>query len=88
MERVWTIVDGKVVLLAVQLELALADTVSVSSNECREIWLRRVYYFLDVVMSLNNVGHLAVFVRNHDGYDCSTIVGDSNFVAFVVSKDV
>ena len=39
-------------------------------------------------MPLNNVCHLAVFVRNHDGYNSTTIVCDGYFVALVVSEDV
>ena len=37
-------------------------------------------------MALDEVGIVAILVRHHDGYDCSTIVSHCNFVALFVSQ--
>ena len=81
MERVGAVVHEQLILLSVELELATADAVAIASDECRKIGFRTVDDILDVVVSLDNVGHIAILVRNHDGYNGTTIICYSHFIA-------
>ena len=87
MEMVVSIVDSQLVLFAVEGELAVLDAVAEASDENTEERLGRVDDILDVVMSLNHVGMLAVLVGNHDCHDGTTIVGDSYFITLVVFQN-
>ena len=69
MKAVRAIVDGKVVFLSVELEMAAANAIAISSDKSRQIRLRRVYYVLNVVVSLYNVGAISVLVRHHQVWD-------------------
>ena len=84
MEGVRTIVDGQLIVLAAQTELAAANAVAKAPDEGRQIRLCVIDGVLDVVISLNNVGNVAIPVRNHDGYDGSTVIGDGYLVAKTV----
>ena len=75
-QGVGAIVDGQAVLLSVQLELTLADAVAVATNQGGKVRLGRIHDCVDVVVTLDDVCHLAVLVRNHDGHDGATVVGD------------
>ena len=88
MKAVRAVVDGKVVFLSVELEMAAANAIALSSDKSRQIRLGRVYYVLDVVVSLYYVGAISVLVRHHDSYDSATIVSNSNLIALIVSQDI
>ena len=88
MKGVRTVVDGQLILFAVQRELSTADTVAVSSDECRQKRLWAVNYILDIVVSLNNVGNFSILIGHHDCYNGSTVVGDCNLISESVSQYV
>ena len=83
-----TIVDCQLIILAVQSELAFADTVSPTSDKGREIRLVTTCELLDTVVSLNNVSYIAILVWHHDSADGATVVTDCYFVTLAISKDV
>ena len=87
-QTVGAVVDGQLVLLAMQLEPAFADAVAVAAHQRREVGLGALYYVLDVVVALYHVGVVAVAVGHHDGYDSTAIVGDSHFITLLIFKDV
>ena len=88
MQGVGTIVDGELILLAVQLELAAADAVAIATDERREIRLGAVDDSFDGVVSLDDVGIVAVAVGNHNGYEGASVIGDGNFIAQTVFQNV
>ena len=88
MQAVRTIIDRQLILLAMQLEASLANAVAVSSDKCREIRLWRIYYIVDIVVTLNNVGSITISIRNHNSNQSASIVRDSHFITFTVSQDV
>ncbi len=67
-----------------ECELAILDAVSVATDEYAQERLRRIDDILDVVMSLNEVGVIAVLVGHHDGYNSTTVVGYGNLIALTV----
>ena len=68
MQVVRAIIDFEAVLLAVERKPATADTVAITANESAQKRLRTLDTVLDVVMPLDNIGHHALFVGNHDGH--------------------
>ena len=69
-------------------EIAAANAIAISSDKSRQIRLGRVYYVLNVVVSLYYVGAISVLVWYHDSYDSATIVSNSNLIALIVSQDI
>ena len=65
---VGAVVDGEVVFLAVQREVAFTNAVAVTAYEGGEEGLGRIDAVVDVVVSLNDVSHLTFAVGHHDGY--------------------
>ena len=84
---VGTIVDGEAVFLSVQFELAVADAVSVASNECGEERLGRSHTVINTIMSLNHIGKTTIAVRDHDGHERAAIVRDGDFHAVGVVEE-
>ena len=68
------IVESYVVLLAVENELTLLDTVAETTDESRKERLCSVDIVIDVIMSLDDISHVAVLVRNHDCCNSTTKV--------------
>ena len=82
-----TVVEGHLIFLAVQVELTVGDAVAITTNEGGKIRLGRIDDVLNVVVSLNDIGTLSVLIGNHDGNDCSTIVGDGHLIAETILED-
>ena len=78
---VGTIVDGQVILLAVEVELALGDTVAVAADEGTEERLGAVDDAVNVVVTLDNVGNVAIAVGYHNRNNGTAIVGDAYLIA-------
>ena len=83
-----TVVCCQLIILAMQMELAFADAVAITAYQCRQIWLRRVDDILNVVMSLYDVGYLAIFIRNHNSYDGTTIISHRHLVTGSILKNI
>ena len=75
------VVDGQLVFLAVELELTFLDAVAKTADQRGKIRLRRIDDFLDIVVTLNHIGYVAVFVGNHNGDNGASIVRNSHFIA-------
>ena len=84
---VGAVVDGQVVLLAVEGELAVADAVALATYEGGEEGLGRAHAVVNVVVSLNHVGIVAVAVGHHNSYECAAIVGDGHFHTVFVGQE-
>jgi len=87
-KSVLAVVYNKAVLLAVELELTVTDTVTETTDKSREVRLIALEVLIYVIKSLNDIGNLAILVRNHDCYDSTTIVRNCYFVAFAILKNV
>lgn len=87
MQMVGAIVDSQVVLLAIELELAAAYTVTITSHKSGEEGLGAVQTVVDTVMPLDDVGHLAVTVGYHNGHDGTAIIGDSYLAAICIGEE-
>ena len=74
MQVVGTIVQGQLVVLAVQRELTFADAVAPTANQGGEERFLPTHQLFNVGMALNNVTYFAVLVRYHDGHNGSSIV--------------
>ena len=85
---VGTIVDGQLILLAVEVELALGNAVAVAADEGAEERLGAVDQAVDVVVALDDVGYVAVAVGHHNRNDGTTIVGDAYLIAGGILEDV
>ena len=85
---VGAIVSSQLIFLAVEGEASFADTVAISSDKSGAIGLVGLNERLDVVETLDNVGHVAVLVGHHDGTDSSTVVGNGHFVSFTILQYV
>ncbi len=83
-QMVGAVVDGEVVLFAVNSELAFADAVAITADKCAEEWLGAVQKIVDAVVSLDYIGVVAVLVGDHNAAYCATVVCDCNFVALLV----
>ena len=70
--------------------MPLGDAIAVAAHQCAEEGFGTVNHVLNAVMSLNNIGHLAFLVRNHDGHYSTAVIGDANFhtVAVCQSEEV
>lgn len=87
MEVVGAIIDGKAIFLAVELELATADAVAITSHEGGEERLWTAEAVVDVVVTLNDVGQMAITVGYHNGYDGTAIIGDGNLAAIRICQE-
>ena len=87
-EMVGTIVDGQLIILAIQCELTFADAVSPSSNQSRKVRFFTAGKLFYTSVSLDDITYIPVFIGNHDSYDSTTIIRHSNLVTFTVLKDV
>ena len=74
MERVFSIVNRGLVILSIYREFASRDPICVSSNNSTEVHMA-VFIAAHAIITQNNISELSVTIRNHDGYDRSTIIG-------------
>ena len=88
MQVVGTVVECQLIFFTVQDELSFTDAVTPTTNECWQVLLLATRQLLDAAVSLNDVCHFAILVRNHDSTDSATVVRDSYFVTFTVLQDV
>ena len=88
MQVVGTIIEGELVVLAVERELTLADAVAIASDKGGAIDLVGFHKSLNAVEALDDVSYLALPVGHHDGTDGAAIVGDCHFVTFTVAQNV
>ena len=90
MQAVGTVVDGELVVLAVNRELAFGDAIAVATDEGSEVaaFCAVLLVVSDVVMSEADIGHVAVLVGDHDADDASSEVREAHFHAFSVGEDV
>ena len=86
MEVIGSVVDRKVILLAIELELTTANAVAVAAHQGRKERFGGIDAVVDIVVSLNHVGQFATAVRHHDSDNRAAIVGDSYFVTFDIAK--
>ena len=85
MEAVAVVVLGKLVLYTVDSDLALVDTVGVTTDGCTEISLvvlREI--ILDSAESVDDIFEFAVTVRNHDCDQSAAVVCDAHFKAVLI----
>ena len=83
-----TVVKGYIILLAIEDELSLLYTVTETADESREERLSRIDIVIDVIMSLDYVGHVTVLVRNHDSCNSTTKVCYCNLCTVRVTEYV
>ena len=81
MQVVRTIIHSKAIFFAIKCELSVADTIAIASNKCAKEWFWRVDAVVDVIVSLNDVGIVAIAVGHHDGHKGTSIVCYSYFHA-------
>ena len=86
-QGVGAIINGKAVLLAIERKATFADAVAVTPDEGAEKSVGAIDDVVDAVMSLHDVAHLAVAVGNHDGTECTTVIGESHFTTLVVCEN-
>jgi hypothetical protein len=85
---VGTVVEGQLIVLAVQRELSFADTVTPATDKRGEIRLLTTGELLDTVVTLDHVTYVTVFVWHHDSTDGTTIIRDGYFETLTVPEDV
>src|SRR5262249_5023457 len=78
-ESVGAVVDGNLIGLAIERELALADAVAVAANDRAEVSLGVVEKALQRIVAENDVGHLAGAVRSSDADDLRPVCHDPHF---------
>ena len=88
MQMVGTVVEGQLIVLAIQRELTLADTVTPTANQGGEIRLLTAGELFDTVVTLDHVTYFTVFVRHHDSADGTAIIRDGYFETLTVPEDV
>ena len=81
------VVHGEVVLLAVEREATLADAVAVAAYERAEERFGRIEAVVDIIVSLDNVGIVAVAVGHHDSHERAAVVGNGHFHAVFISQE-
>ena len=74
MQVVRSIVKSQLILLAVQNELAFADTVTPTSDQCRQIRLVSAGQLLNAVVTLDNVSYFTILAGNHNSTNGTAIV--------------
>lgn len=84
---VGTIVDGEVVVLAVELEGTAADAVTITSHERGEEGLGGSDAVGNAVVALNDVGHIALTIGYHNGHDATAIIRDGYLAAICISQE-
>ena len=88
MQVVHAIVAGQRVFLAIHGKLTLADAVAVATDEGREERFGTVDHLVDVGMSLDDVGKVAVTVGHHDSHHGTAVVGHLDLNAIVITQCV
>ena len=87
MQMVGAVVDSQAIVFAVHREVSLGNAVAIAAYKGAEERLRTIDHVLNGVMSLNNIGHLAFLVGNHDGHDGTSVIGDADFHSVAVRQD-
>ena len=83
------IILRKLILLAVKSEAALVDSVGIASDGCAEVCgivLREIV--TDIVESEDYILELTVLVRNHDGDDTSSEIGNTYFHSVLIGQGI
>ena len=86
MQGVGAVVDCQAVFFSVHGEFALANTVAVAANQGRKERFGGFHYALNAVVALNDIGHIALAVGNHDADKRTTIVGNTYLHAIIVDQ--
>jgi hypothetical protein len=87
MQMVGAVVYGQAVFFSVHSELAFANAVGISAYQSAQERFWTVDEFFDAVVPLNNIGHPALSIGNHDGHYGTTVICDANFNSFIVLQD-
>ena len=87
MEVIGAVVDGEVVDFAIEVKLSMADTIAIAPHQSREEGFGRVDTIVNVVVSLNDIGQVALTVGYHNGYDSAAIICDCHFVAIRIAQE-
>ena len=75
MQRVWVVVDGQGVFLALNRELALGNTVGVPAGNAAKIGVLG-FVILEIIKTKRHIGHVAVTIRGLDRSDDAGIGDD------------
>ena len=87
-QGVGAVVDGELVFLLVQGKGTFSDAVAVAADQGGEEGLGAVDDTLDIGVTLDDVGYVAVLVGHHDGHDGTAVIGDGHFISLSVSQYV
>ena len=68
--------------------MSFGDAVAVTADKGGAVRLGGVNDVLDVVVTLNDVGHVPVLVGHHDGNNCASVIRDGYFIPLTVFQDV
>ena len=88
MKVIGAVINGQAVVLAIHYKMSLGDSVSIAADQSAKERFGTVNHVLNRVMSLNNIGHLAFLVGNHDGHYCTTVIRDAYFHSITVRQRV
>ena len=87
MEMIGPVVDGQMILLAVEREAPLAYAVAIAPHQSAQkgFWTRHDPLY--IVMSLYNIGKVPVSVGHHNRYKGTSVVSNRYFAALAVTQD-
>src|SRR5690606_35325173 len=87
MERIGVVVDGKLVLLAVQCEAAACDAVRIAAGDTAEVGAQGDVV-VEVVEAQRDVGEGAVPVRDRDGLEDTAVGQDGDLYSVGVGESI
>src|SRR5204863_4698500 len=82
---IFAVVDGQCVLMTVKGEAAFGDAISVTADNCAEVWAA-FQICIKVVKAEHDITELAVAVRNFERGDDAAVVGDLNFSSAAIRQ--
>ena len=87
-QMVFAVIDGQMIFFSVQAKAPFSYTVGIAAHERTQERLIRVQVILEFIVSLYNIGKVALVIRSHNRNDCSPIIRYGHFQAVLIGKKV
>ena len=85
---VFSVINRQMVFFAVQIKTSFSYTIGIAAHECTQERLIRIQVVLEFIVSLYDIGKIALVIRSHNRNDCSPIIRYGHFQAVLIGKKV
>ncbi|EJW96102.1 hypothetical protein EVA_15791 [gut metagenome] len=88
MQAVAIVVLRQLILITIKLELAIGDTVAVSTDQSTIIHVWISHILIDVIIAQHHVCHLSILIWNHHRHKTSAPIGNTSLSSTTIPQHI